>query len=370
MTVVDTDLLSVTSIDDSRVVCRSRDDVGVSRLGRVNRLVILNDEHRIRRVRLAALRGNHYWNLGKVAGLSVGRWGSRNLTVFVHRGGPSRRELTNFIGVTLSVILHGLGCGLTWLGERRSVERTVDLHWDFLRGCHSLTRLLRAHADLTRRRILSDLLGRFRIAYGLTVLELPNLRDFLLAEGTGLILYNLSGLEVRVSLDESVKRNLFGVRICQLSLGRRSTNLDDLLSRLADLFLVFLRRNLTIVGDHRKGVLNLTWLAFLDNLRLTSLELRVLTYLNLKRDILGPLDGLGRGLALGADLDDLLDRLLNALGSGLGTNNLRVFDGLGRGDLILTLLALLDSLLGTGFHRVVELNLGLERHSNLRLGGI
>ncbi len=370
MTVVDTNLLSVTSLDDSRVVCRSRDDVGVSRLGRVNLLVILNDEHRIRRVRLATLRGNRYWNLGVVAGLSVGRWSSRDVTVFVHGGGPSRRELTDFVNVTLGVILHGLACGLAWLGERRPVERTVDLNWDFLRGCHSLARLLRAHADLAWLRILSDLLGRFRIAYGLAILQLPNLRDFLLAECTGLILYDLSSLEVRVSLDEGLIRSLLGVLIGQFSLRWCGTDLDDLLSRLADLLGVILGGNLTVVGGHRNGVLDLTWLAFLDNIRLTSLEVRILANLHLKRGAFGPLDGLGRGRALCADLDDLLDRLCNALSFGLGTDNLRVHDVLGRGDLILTRLAFLDSLLGTSIHRVVELNLGLERHSNLRLGDI
>ena len=86
-------------------------------------------------------------------------------------------------------------------------------------------------------RILKNLLGQFWIAYWLAVLELPGLGDFLFTVDTGLVLNDLSDLEVRVVLDDRVVRSVLRVLVRQLSLVIRGrTNLDDLLSWLADLF--------------------------------------------------------------------------------------------------------------------------------------
>ena len=158
--------------------------------------------------------------------------------------------------------------------------------------------------------------------------------------------------------------------IGQLSLARSGSNLDDLLSWLADGLSRVIRGDLTVVGSHRDGVLDLARLALLDNLGLASLEFGILANLYLKRGALGPLHGLGGGVTLGSNLDDLLDRLSNALGFGRCTRDLRVLNGLGGGHLILARLALLDSLLSAGRQGVIELNLGLERNFDLGLSGV
>ena len=86
-------------------------------------------------------------------------------------------------------------------------------------------------------RILKNLLGHFWIAYWFAVLELPGLGDFLFTVDTGLVLNDLSDLEVRVVLDDRVVRSVLRVLVRQLGLVLRSrTNLDDLLSWLTDLF--------------------------------------------------------------------------------------------------------------------------------------
>ena len=284
------------------------------------------------------------------------------------------------------MVLYVLGLGLARLHQLHTEEGTLNLRCRNLfllghsrggiAGLGNLLRLgdlgglsdgLGTNAQFARRRFLSDILGGLRVTNRNTVLQLPGLGDFLLTEGASLILYDLSGLKVRVSLNEGVERKLFGVLISQLSLRRSRTNLDDALSRLADNLRGVFGGDFTTLRLHVDDVLDLARLSFFDDLRLTRLEFTVNTNLDLKRGVFGPLDGLGRCLALGADLDDLLDRLLDALGSGAGLNNLRVLDGLGRGDLIFTRLAFLDNLLGTGLHGVVELDLGLERNSSLSL---
>ena len=117
-------------------------------------------------------------------------------------------------------------------------------------------------------------------------------------------------------------------------------------------------------------MLNLALLTFLDNLGLTRLQVWVHTNLNLERSLFSPLDSCGSRLALGADLDDLFDRLSNALGFSLRIRDLRVLDGLGCRDLVLAQLSFLNSLLLTGFHRVVKDDLGLERDGYLVLSGV
>ena len=145
---------------------------------------------------------------------------------------------------------------------------------------------------------------------------------------------------------------------------------DDLLDR----FLHSLRLRLAlgdvalVVNLDTDGVLDLAGLALLNNLGFTRLQFRVDADLNTERSLLSPLDLRGGGLALGADLDDLLDRLGHTLGLGLGVHNLRVLDGLGCGDLVLTGLAFLNSFLRAGFHRVVELEFSFERHFDLVFG--
>ena len=229
---------------------------------------------------------------------------------------------------------------------------------------------LATNTQLTRRRLLGDVLSRLRVAYGLAILQLPDLGDFLLTEGTCLVFNDLAGLEVRIGLDDGLERQLLSVLIGQLGLGRRSADLDDLLRRLADGLSRVVRRDVTVIRSHRDGVLDLARLALLNNLGLAGLEIRVLANLNLERGALSPLNGLGGGVTLGADLDDLLDRLLDALGLGRGARDLRVLDGLGRGDLILAWLALLHGLLGASRQGIIELNLGLERNLYLGLGGV
>ena len=223
-------------------------------------------------------------------------------------------------------------------------------------------RALRANAQLARLRILDDLFRCFRIAYRLAILEPPGLRDFLLTVRTWLVLNNLANFEVRVVFDQRFVRNYFRVLIRQrrLSLGR--ANLDDVLDRIADLLGGILLGDLSVFNTHRHGVLDLTLLAFLDNLGFTRFQFRVDSHLDFERSIFRPLNRGGGRLALGADLDDLLDRLGHTLGFGLGVHNLRVLDGLGSGDLVLTELSFLNSFLLSGFKRVIEDDLGLERH--------
>ena len=230
--------------------------------------------------------------------------------------------------------------------------------------------MLSTDAQLARGRLLGDVLGNLRVAHNRAVLKLPNLGDVLGAEGTRLVLDHLAGLQVRVHLNDGLERQLLGVLIGQLGLGRRGADLNNLLRRLADGLGRVISGDLAVVGSHRHGVLDLARLALLDHLSLAGLELRVLTNLNLERRALGPLHSLGGGLTLGADLDDLLDRFLDALGFGRGTRDLRVLDGLGRGDLILARLAFLDGLLCSSRQGVIELNLGLERNPYLGLGGV
>ena len=109
-------------------------------------------------------------------------------------------------------------------------------------------------------------------------------------------------------------------------------------------------------------MLDLALLTFLDNIGFTRLQIRVDAHLDFERSLLSPFEFGGGSLALRADLDDLLDRIGHTLGFGLGIHNLRVLDGQGSGDLVLTELAFLNSFLLTGFHRVIEDDLGLERH--------
>ena len=155
----------------------------------------------------------------------------------------------------------------------------------------------------------------------------------------------------------------FGLALCR-------TNLDDLLDRVADLLGGVLLGDLTVFGVDLDGVLDLALLAFLDNLGLTRLQVRVNAYLDFKRSLFRPLDGCRGRLTLSTDLDDLLDRLGHTLGFGLGVHNLRVLDGQGRGDLVLTELAFLDSFLLSGFQVLVEDDLSLERHVLLVRGGV
>ena len=145
-----------------------------------------------------------------------------------------------------------------------------------------------------------------------------------------------------------------------LVLGR--TNLDDLFDWVADLIGGVFLGDLTVLGVDLDGVLDLALLALLDNLSLSRLQVRVDTDLGLEWSLLIPLDLRGGRLALSTDLDDLIDRLGHTLGFGLGIYDLRVLDGQRRGDLVLTELAFLDSLLLTRFHRVIEDDRGFEWH--------
>ena len=116
---VDGDRLGVAGCDDVRVVGRGRDDLRVSRIGRVrrvNRLVVLDNEHGIGHIGLATLRGHRHWNFGVVARLSVGRRRGRNRTVLIHGRSPAGRERTNLVGVALGTILDVLGRRLSRLG--------------------------------------------------------------------------------------------------------------------------------------------------------------------------------------------------------------------------------------------------------------
>ena len=195
---------------------------------------------------------------------------------------------------------------------------------------------LGAHANLSILLVLSNGLRNLRIAYRLTVLELPGLGDFLLTELTGLFLDNPADFQVRVVLNEGVVRNLLRVLIRQCglaALGR--ANLDDLVYRVADFLRGLIRGDLPVFSIHLNGVLDFALLTFLDDLGLTRLQLRVDPNLDLERSLFSPLDGRGCRLALGTDLDDLLDRLSHSHGFGLGIHNRRVLDGLSRGDLVL-----------------------------------
>ena len=215
-----------------------------------------------------------------------------------------------------------------------------------------------------------DLLRGLRVTDRLAIFEFPGLGDFLFAEATRLVLNDLADLEVRIVLDDGVERGLLGVLIGQLGLVLGRTNLDDVLDWIADLLGGVLLRDLTVVGVHLDSVLDLALLTFLDNLGLTRLQIRVNTHLDFERSLLSPLDLRGGRLALRANLDDLLHRLGHTLGFGLGIHNLRVLDGQGRGDLVLTKLAFLNSFLLSGFHRVIEDDLGLERHVLCVLTGV
>ena len=155
----------------------------------------------------------------------------------------------------------------------------------------------------------------------------------------------------------------FGLALCR-------TNLNDLLDRVADLLGGVLLGDLTAFGVDLDGVLDLALLAFLDNLGLAWLQVRVDADLCLERSLLSPLDLGGGRLTLRADLDDLLDRLGYTLGFGLRVRDLRVLDGQGRSDLVLTQLAFLDSFLLSGFQVLVEDDLGLERHVLFVRGGV
>ena len=388
MAVVDANLLCITCLDDIRVIGRCRDQLGVSRVSRLILLVFLHDEDSVGLVGLAALRSHLYWDLDVVAGLRRRRCGCRHPAIFINRNGPAIHVRWHLVGVAVRVILDVLRLRLAWLNQLNTVEGALEFRIR-VRGrlllCHrrggvaglgNLFRLsdlgglsdgLGTDAQLARRRLLGHVFVGLRVTNRNAVLQLPDLGDFLFAEGTRLVLNDLSSLEVRVSLNESIERDALLVLIGQLSLRRGRTNLDDTLGRLADNLGGVFSGDFTILRLHVDDVLDLAWLSFFDDLGFTRLELRVNPNLDLKRGVFGPLDGLGRCLALSADLDDLLDRLLDALGSGAGLNNLRVLDGLGRGDLIFTRLAFLDNLLGTGLHVVIELNLGLERNSSLSL---
>ena len=159
------------------------------------------------------------------------------------------------------------------------------------------------------------------------------------------------------------------IRQLSLVVGRR-TNLDNVRGRITDLLSGLILRRLTVLSVNGDGVLNLALLALLDNLGLARLQRRVNADLNLERSVLIPFNDRGCRFTLGAYPDDLLDWFANTLSGGLRTSNLRILDGLRRGDLVLAQLALLDGLLGTGFHRVIEDELGLERHIDLILGGL
>ena len=110
------------------------------------------------------------------------------------------------------------------------------------------------------------------------------------------------------------------VRQLRLSLGR--ANFDDVLNRIADLLGGILLGDLPVLNIHRNGVLDLALLAFLNNLGFTRLQFRVDPHLDFERSLFRPLNLGGGRLALGADLDDLVDRIRHALGFGLGVHNL------------------------------------------------
>ena len=110
----------------------------------------------------------------------------------------------------------------------------------------------------------------------------------------------------------------------------------------------------------------------MDDLDLARLQFRVRTGLNLERNLSSPGDLRGCLGWLGADLDDLINRLLGdlLLDGGLAIR-LRVGDLLGDRDGLLTRLALGDSLRGTCRHARVKLDLHAERNLSLNcLGGL
>ena len=392
MAVVDSNLLGIAGLDDIRVVGRCRDQLGIiwfSRLGRLRGLILrvfLHDEDSVGDVRLAALRGHRYRNLDVVAGLRRRRCSCRHPAVLVNGDGPAVHVRWHLIGVAVRVLLYVLRLRLARLNQLNTVEGALQFRIRvrgrlLLRhrrgGVAGLGNLLRrgdlrglrdglgTDAQLAWRRFLGHILVGLRATDRNTVLQLPDLGDLLLSEGTRLLLNDLSSLEVRVSLNESIERDALLVLIGQLSLRRGRPDLDDALGRLADDLRGIFSSDFTILRLHVDGVLDRARLSFLDDLGLTRLEFRVNPNLNFEWGVFGPLDGLGRGLALSADLDDLLDRLGHALGLGLGTDNIRVLNLLSRRYLVLARLTFLNRFLGAGLHGVVELNLGFEWNVNL-----
>ena len=157
------------------------------------------------------------------------------------------------------------------------------------------------------------------------------------------------------------------IRQRSLSLGR--TNLNDVLDRITDLLRGFLLGDLPVFNIHRYGVLDLALLAFLNNLGFTRLQFSVDPHLDLERSLFRPLNLGGGRLALGANLDDLVDRIRHTLSFGLGVHNLRVLNGLGSGYLVLAKSTFPHSFLRAGFHRVIEDDLRLERNVYLVFRG-
>ena len=145
--------------------------------------------------------------------------------------------------------------------------------------------------------------------------------------------------------------------------------LNDLANRILGLLLLRGHRCLITLSGEVSRVGLLTRHALLDNLDLTRLQLRVRAGLNLERNLGSPRDLRRRLGRLGADLDDLINRLLDVLllNGGLAIR-LRVGDLLSHGDGLLTRLALSNSFRGAS--RQVRIKLDLHTERNLRLNSL
>ena len=157
--------------------------------------------------------------------------------------------------------------------------------------------------------------------------------------------------------------------IRQLSLVFSRTNLDDARGRLADFLRRLLLAHLAVINSHRDGVLGLTRRAFLDNLGLTRLQVRVHANLGIVRGLLSPFDLVGNRVSLGTHTDDRVARLLGALGGhGRLAGRLTVHDLLSGSDDLSTQLALLIDDLLARLQIRIEDEFSLERNRLLQLG--
>ena len=344
MAVVDANRLGVTSLDDVRVVGRCLNDLRVIRL-RSDRLIFLDDEHRVGHIWLAVLRGNRHRYLDVVAGLGRRRCSCRYPAVLVHREAPTINVRRHLVGVAVRVVLHVLRLGLTRLDQLHTEEGTLNLRCRNLfllghsrggvAGLGNLFRLgdlgglsdgLGTDANDLLGRLLGTLSRHSRVTRRLAVDDLLSRGHNLGTQFTLLVDLLFAGLEGVVEDDLSLEWN----RLLNLGhhggvLSRRAV-LDDLLDRVLGLLFLNVHGAFVALGSEVSGVSLLTRNTLLDNLDLTRLQPGVRAGLNRERNLGSPGDLRRRLRRLGADLDNLVNRLFgDFLGdlrvARLGVNN-------------------------------------------------
>ena len=278
-------------------------------------------------------------------------------------------HLDDVLDLTRCSLLHNLGLARLKL----RVHADLGLEWSLL-GPFDIRRYwlglfrLRTDADDCVGRLLGALSGHGRVAGRLTVNDLLS-GSYKLSTQLALLIDNLlTSLQIRIEDDLGLERNRLLQLGYNLAVIDARTILDDLCNWLLGHLLGGVHRGGVVLRSEVGGEFLLAVFALLNNLHLARLQLRVHPHDRVVRKRRSPRCLVGCLRRLGADGDDLLNRLLNDLLSDLRVARLGVDDiALDRHLLLARLTFLSDLGLARLQARVVD-NLDVIR--NLSLNGL